>query len=130
VTSLPEPLDLIIHEPIGELALRLEGDKLIVSPSKAFSHALAERLARVESATRERAPVLDRWAARGRMTSAPRFQHFFGEFDISECEVDLRDSRLYLRAGRVRTHFGPQTFDLKQAEGFVRQFSRAKAGGR
>jgi hypothetical protein len=123
-----QPVDLIIHEPIGELLLTLEGDKLIVTPSKAFIHAIAERMAQAESALRERTAVLDRWVAKARGAAESRLDHFFGEFPLSECNVELRETRLHLRVGKVRTSFGERSFDVRQAESFVRQLNRARVG--
>jgi hypothetical protein len=107
--------------------LTLEERKLVVAPSRAFVHNLAERMARAEASVRGRSGVVDRWVVRARGKAESGLERFFGEFAIEDCDVALVETRLRLRIGKVRTSFGPQAFDLKRAEDFVRQFDRAKA---
>lgn len=122
-----EPLDLLIREPFGELVLTLDGCKLVVAPSKAFIHAVAGRMSQAERMIQGHALTLDKWVNRTRSAIEGRLEQLFGEFGVAECDVYLRESRLHLRIRKVRTSFGPQTFDIRQAESFVRQFERAKA---
>lgn len=125
-TSL-EPVDLVIREPIGELLLTIEADKLVLTPSKAFVHSIAQRMGQAEAAVSGRVGMVDRWVARSRIVAESSLGKFFGEFPAADCDVQLRDSRLHVRVGKMKTSFGPQSFDSKKAESFVRQFERARA---
>jgi hypothetical protein len=121
-----EPVDLVIREPIGELLLTIEGDKLVLTPSKAFVHLIAQRMGQAESAVSGRVGIVDRWVARSRMVAESSLDKFFGEFPAADCDVHVKDSRLHLRVGKMKTSFGPQSFDSEKAENFVRQFERAR----
>lgn len=123
-----EPVDLTIREPIGELVLTLEQDSLVVAPSRSFIHAIAERMANAETMMTGHAEMLDRWVTKARRAAESRLEQFFGEFPVHDCDVFLREARLHVRVRKVRTSFGPQSFDEKQARSFVRQFERARAG--
>lgn len=121
-----EPVDLIIREPIGELLLTIEADTLVLTPSKAFVHLIAQRMGQAEAAVSGRVGVVDRWVARSRMIAESSLDKFFGEFPAADCDVRLTDSRLHVRVGKMKTSFGPQSFESERAESFVRQFERAR----
>lgn len=119
------PVDLVIHEPIGDLLITLEEQKIHLIPSNSFKYAIAERMGRA-SASPEPTSMIDRFVAKVRGVDESKLTHFFGEFSLSESSAELRDDRLHLHVGTVKTSFGRGSFDMNQALHFVRQLDEAK----